>query len=195
MKYTRESIIKRYNAGEPLNIIAFWGHTPHPKKMTKACFSQWYDCSFELQGERYHTSEQYMMAQKAALFGDMETKARIMAADHPKDYKALGREVKNFDAALWDREKYSIVLRGNLAKFSQNPELGAFLLSTGNSVLVEGSPYDHIWGVRLGIDDPRIQNPNEWLGQNLLGFVLMETRDELRTGFSSSSHIAGPAEE
>lgn len=27
MKYTRESIIQRYNTGEELNIIAFWGHT------------------------------------------------------------------------------------------------------------------------------------------------------------------------
>jgi len=192
MKYTTASIIERYNAGEQMNIIAFWGHTPHPKKMTKACFSQWYDCSFELHGERYHTSEQYMMAQKAALFGDTQTKARIMACDHPKDYKALGREVKNFDAALWDREKYSIVLRGNLAKFSQNPELCAFLLSTGNSVLVEGSPYDHIWGVRLGLDDPRIYNPNEWQGENLLGFVLMETRDELRAQFDGAVHSADP---
>lgn len=46
MKYTRESVIDRYNAGEELHIIAFWGHTPNPNKMTKACFSQWYDCQF-----------------------------------------------------------------------------------------------------------------------------------------------------
>ena len=72
------------------------------------------------------------------------------------------------------------MLRGNLAKFSQNPELFSFLDSTGDSVLVEGSPYDDIWGVKLGIDDPRIKNPNEWQGENLLGFVLMETRDILR---------------
>ena len=180
MVYTLESIIERYNAGEEMNIIAFWGHTPNPKKMTKACFSQWYDCRFEVDGVAYHTAEQYMMAQKAILMNDTDTYARIMAADNPKDYKALGREVKHFDAVVWDHAKIDVVLSGNLAKFSQNPQLFAFLDSTGDSVLVEGSPYDGIWGVKLGIDDPRIQNPNEWQGENLLGFALMETRDILR---------------
>lgn len=180
MRYSRESIIERYDAGEQLHIIAFWGHTPNPKKMTKACFSQWYDCQLEVDGVVYHTTEQYMMAQKAALMGDGVTQAKIMASANPRDYKALGREVRNFDEELWDLNKRDVVLRGNLAKFSQNPELFEFLDGTGDSVLVEGSPYDGIWGVRLAIDDPRIQNPNEWQGENLLGFVLMETRDVLR---------------
>lgn len=180
MKYTREQIMERFSKGERTPVIAFWGHTPNPKKITKACFSQWYDCSFEVDGVRYHTAEQYMMAQKAALMNDQETLARIMASDSPADYKALGREVRNFDAARWDQEKYRIVLRGNLAKFSQNPELFRFLDGTGDSVLVEGSPYDGIWGVRLGIQDPRIQDPAQWQGENLLGFALMETRDLLR---------------
>lgn len=73
-----------------------------------------------------------------------------------------------------------MVLRGNLAKFSQNPELLAFLNSTGDSVLVEGSPYDGIWVVKLSIDDPGINNPCNWQGENLLGFALMETRDTLQ---------------
>ena len=180
MKYTRKSIIERYNAGEEMNIIPFWGHTPNPKKMTKACFSQWYDCQFDLFGESYHTAEQYMMAQKASLFKDWTTWNKIMDADDPRAYKALGREVRNFDPERWDREKYRIVLMGNLAKFSMNPELLAYLLDSGDSVLVEGSPFDDVWGVKMGTDDPRIKNPNEWLGENLLGFALMETRDILR---------------
>lgn len=180
MKYTRESLEARYNAGEALNVIAFWGHTPHPYRITKACFSQWYDCRFEVDGVLYHTTEQFMMAQKAILFGDEATLALIMAAEQPRDYKALGRKVQHFDAEKWDAAKYGIVVRGNLAKFSQNPELFDFLDSTGDSVLVEGSPYDSIWGVQLALDDPRIQNPNEWRGENLLGLALMEVRDELR---------------
>lgn len=180
MKYTIESIRQRYNAGEELNIIAFWGHTPNPKKMTKACFSQWYECDFEVDGRQYHTAEQFMMAQKAVLFGDEVTLEKIMAADNPKDYKALGREVRYFDSEVWNREKYNIVLRGNLAKFSQNPQLLEFLLGTGESVLVEGSPYDGVWGVKISLDDPKVHNPNEWQGENLLGLVLMETRDRLR---------------
>ena len=97
MKYRREDLIERIERGEKLSFIPFWGHTPNPKKVSKACLSQWYDCWFEVDGIRYHTAEQYMMARKAALFGDGQTYYRIMAADNPADYKALGREVQGFE--------------------------------------------------------------------------------------------------
>ena len=71
------------------------------------------------------------------------------------------------------------MLTGNLAKFGQNPELWSYLYHTWDSVLVEASPIDGIWGVQLGMDDPRIEDPKEWLGRNLLGFALMEARDIL----------------
>jgi ribA/ribD-fused uncharacterized protein len=103
-----------------------------------------------------------------------------MAADNSRDYKALGREVQFFEPGTWDHAKQAIVLKGNLAKFCQNPELWDYLDGTGDSVLVEASPYDGIWGVKLGIDDPRIEDPAEWRGENLLGFALLEARDILR---------------
>ena len=180
MKYSIKSIQERFNAGEPMEFIFFWGHTANPGHITKACFSQWFPCDFTVEDVHYHTTEQFMMAQKALLFHDTETCAKIMSADNPKEYKALGRLVRDFEPQTWDDCKFDIVCRGNRAKFSQNPELGAFLLGSGNRVLVEASPYDDIWGVKLAQDDPKIQNPNNWAGQNLLGFALMETRDWLR---------------
>ena len=70
--------------------------------------------------------------------------------------------------------------RGNVAKFSQNAELGAFLLGTGHQVLVEASPVDPIWGIGLAATDPAAQDPRAWRGLNLLGFALMAARDVLR---------------
>ena len=183
MKYTVQSIRDRYNAGEALRVIAFWGHTREAgKKMTKACLSQWYDCRFVVENVEYHTAEQYMMARKAERMGDRESWEKIMAAENPRDCKALGRGVRPFDPEVWDREKYGIVLTGNLAKFSQNPDLLDFLSGTGDSVLAEGSPYDGIWGVRMHAEDPDIANPNLWKGENLLGLALMEVRDILQEG-------------
>ena len=72
------------------------------------------------------------------------------------------------------------VLSGNWCKFSQNRDLREFLLSTGDCVLVEASPYDNIWGIRLSASSSEAQDPMKWRGQNLLGFALMEVRDELR---------------
>ena len=72
------------------------------------------------------------------------------------------------------------MLNGNWCTFNQNRDLREFLLSTGDSVLVEASPYDAIWGIRLAASSPEAQDPMKWRGRNLLGFALMEVRDELR---------------
>ena len=45
---------------------------------------------------------------------------------------------------------------------------------------MEASPYDNIWGIRLPASSPEAQDPRKWRGQNLLGFALMEVRNELR---------------
>ena len=74
-----------------------------------------------------------------------------------------------------------IVVRGNAAKFDQQPSLKAFLLGTGDAVLVEASPVDKIWGIGLAENHSDARNPSEWPGLNLLGFALMTVRDELRT--------------
>ena len=88
--------------------------------------------------------------------------------------------MRNFDQLLWDEKKFEIVVRGNVAKFGQNPELKAFLLTTSARVLVEASPLDRVWGVGLAADDPLIEDPRNWQGENLLGFALMETRRRLK---------------
>ncbi|WP_199169863.1 NADAR family protein [Rhodopirellula bahusiensis] len=66
-----------------------------------------------------------------------------------------------------------------VAKFIQNSHLLEFLLGTGDAVLVEASPYDRIWGIGLKADDERAKDPVTWQGQNLLGFALMDVREEL----------------
>ncbi|NVB77229.1 MAG: NADAR family protein [Kofleriaceae bacterium] len=142
-------------------------------------FSQWYRCRFEVDGVTFNCAEQFMMHGKAKLFGDDEIAEQILVADHPREHKALGRKVSNFDDKTWRAERLRIVKDGNRAKFTQNDELLALLLETKGTTLVEASPYDKIWGIGLAEKDPRAQDPKQWKGQNLLGIVLTELRDEL----------------
>ena len=179
MKYNIEKIKEIARMNPNTEITYFWGHTPNPKKMTAACFSQWYDCYFEVDGVQYHTTEQYMMAGKARLFGDDEVLQEIMTADNPHDYKKLGRKIRGFEQEAWDARKYDIVVEGNKAKFGQNPDLKAFLLSTGDAFLAEASPYDKIWGIGLDRETALKGTVEHWQGENLLGCVLMEVRDWL----------------
>jgi ribA/ribD-fused uncharacterized protein len=141
-------------------------------------FSQWYRCTFTLDGQRFGCAEQSMMYGKARLFGDADVAAQILAADHPRQHKALGRKVTPYDDAVWHANRDRIVMESNRAKFAQNPELRALLLATEGE-LVEASPYDKIWGIGLSASDPRAQDPKQWRGQNLLGKILTALRQEL----------------
>lgn len=179
-KYTKQWLQQEVTEGRKQEFCLFWGHQPSKDgSITKSCLSQWWMEDFYTMVDSYLYMEQYMMAGKAQLFGDEERRKEILACSDPKQIKALGRKVRGFDQVVWDKFKYAIVLNGNWCKFSQNRELREFLLSTGDSVLVEASPYDRIWGIQLSADTPEAQNPFRWRGENLLGFALMEVRDEL----------------
>ncbi|MCJ8152883.1 NADAR family protein [Chryseobacterium sp. SSA4.19] len=179
MKYTVESIIKKFQQQEKPEFLFFWGHTVKDY-ITKACFSQWFAFEFEENGISYKTAEHYMMAGKARLFNDQEILEEILRSETPNQAKRLGRKVKNFDPEIWDEHKYEIVKQGNLLKFSQNEKFKEFLLSTHDKVLVEASPYDTVWGIGMLETDPGVDNPDIWKGENLLGFALMEVRDVLK---------------
>lgn len=123
-----------------------------------------------------------MMYRKALLFsptGDSDAVVRtILGESDPRRMRALGRKVRGFDQALWDAEKYQIVLEGNLLRFRGNPECRAKLLATGRRELVEASRYDRVWGIGFSeLQAPTVDRAR-W-GENLLGKVLMEVRDVL----------------
>lgn len=105
-----------------------------------------------------------------------------MSATSPAAAKKAGRLVRGFDEDMWIRERFALVVAGSTHKFGQDPELGGYLLGTGDRVLVEASPLDRIWGIGLAADDERVERPQEWRGLNLLGFALMEARERLRAG-------------
>ncbi|GAA0975601.1 MULTISPECIES: NADAR family protein [Nocardiopsis] len=160
--------------------LCFWGHRPPAGGgVSASCLSQWWAADFTVDGVLYPTAEHYMMAGKARLFGDAGAEARIVAAGHPRDAKAIGREVRGFDQEAWEAARFGIVVEGNLAKFGQNPDLGAYLLGTGSRVLVEASPRDRVWGIGLGARHDHAEQPEHWRGLNLLGFALMEARARL----------------
>lgn len=121
-----------------------------------------------------------MMAKKARLFHDDDALQKIMQAYDPMNQKKMGRRVQGYVDALWKEHCLNTVVRGNVAKFSQNEKLRDFLLSTGDKILVEASPKDSVWGIGLGEESPEAINPRRWSGTNLLGFALMEVRDIIK---------------
>lgn len=148
---------------------------------TKDCvFSQHNSsCPFTIDGIQYNCAEQYMMAEKARLFNDNERLDKIMAETSPQKQKMWGRQVTPFNKEQWDRVAFDVVVKGNLAKFSQNEDALRVLLATRGKELVEAAPRDLIWGIGLGVNNPRAMDKKNWRGQNKLGQALMKVREEL----------------
>lgn len=152
-----------YKTSEKHGYLSQWW-SKHPFWIDKVC---------------YRTAEHYMMAEKARMFSDQLSEAKILNSYHPSIAKSLGRKVKNFNKDAWMKFAFDIVWKGNMAKFSQNPPLKRMLLHTGSKILVEASPTDDVWGIKMDDMNPDAENPEKWQGENLLGFVLMEVRKDL----------------
>lgn len=181
-KYDINWLLACYENGDTLKFIYFWSHlNKYNEEVGKFCFSQWFECLFIVDNQTYKTSEHWMMAQKAKLFGDSDSFNKIVKANKPGEAKELGRQVLGYNDSVWNKWKFELVKIGNIHKFNQNPKLALFLLETGNRVLVEASPMDTIWGIGLSQDSTEIENIYAWRGENLLGFALMETRAFLQS--------------
>jgi ribA/ribD-fused uncharacterized protein len=151
----RDALLRRLGAGARIKYLCFWGHRPLPDgRIGPGCLSQWWPSPFTVAGVEYATAEHWMMAGKARLFEDAEAERRVLSAAHPAGAKKAGRLVRGFDEAVWERERFRIVVEGSVHKFASDPALRAFLLNTGERVLVEASPVDRVWG-RRGGDRPR----------------------------------------
>jgi ribA/ribD-fused uncharacterized protein len=129
---------------------------------------------------QFENTEQYMMAGKALLFGDVPSMDAIMHSPSPKEQKALGRLVRHFDKDVWDRHARNLVYVGTSLKFEQDVTSKLTLLGT-EAVLAEANPYDKVWGIALSETDPKAQDSCQWQGTNWLGQVLTQLRHDLRT--------------
>lgn len=195
MKYDLDWLVKRVNAGEDINLIGFWGKAKGAQD--EKVFSNFYPSHFEVELQNvpegvvlnpdgkftFNCNEQYFMYRKAVEFSDTASIVKILQDGlHPKEYKALGRDVSGFNAERWRRNGYTAMVDGLRYKFSQNDDLKAIILSSSDSVLVEAAPRDTTWGIGYSMSNENWTNPNLWRGKNLLGFALMEVRDELKQG-------------
>lgn len=141
-------------------------------------YSNFYYVEFEYKGYKVTSSEQAFMLEKALMF-DESMVERILTTTNPIEIKKLGRKVKNYDDAKWNKVRYSIMVDILCAKFSVEL-LNSELLGTENEFIVEASPTDKIWGAGLAIGDPRLNYPKYYPDKNLLGHALMDARTRLR---------------
>lgn len=145
-------------------------------------YSNFYYSPFYHQGKMFKWAEQAIMYRKAMLFGAHSIAHEILQATNPAECKKLGRSRQiPFDNEIWDNNKEKIFKEILHDKFKLK-HLRTKMLQTGNREFVEASPYDKIWGIGLDENHPDATNKSKWKGQNLLGKILTEVRNEIKDG-------------
>ena len=131
------------------------------------CFSNFSTHGITLKGRWWPTSEHYFQAQK---FVGTPHEEAIRQAKTPKQAATMGRERTRPLRADWERVKDDVMREAVREKFRAHATIRQILLDTGDALLVENAPGDYYWGI--GADGS---------GKNMLGRILMEIRDELRS--------------
>jgi len=103
--------------------------------------------------------------------GDLAWQEAIRMAETPIKVKVLANSRQHIKRSTedWEAIKLRVMKQAIRAKFEQNPEALALLLSTGDRQLIEATSTDEYWSIG------RSQK-----GENKTGQLLMEVRKELR---------------
>lgn len=142
--------------------------------------SNFYLCPLTYNGHKFHSTEQLFMYLKADTFKDWEIRREILNCKTPKEAKALGRKVRNYDNGVWDKERDNCMYIALLTKYSQCTEFRNLLEENKDKIFAEASPYDNIWGIKLSQDDPKALDPTKWKGENRLGKCINKLIDSLK---------------
>ena len=160
----------------------------------ETCFSNFYPCKIKYENSIFFSSEHLFMYLKAMHFENEDIADLIAMVGTPKEAKALGRKVKNFDEGSWAVYREDYMRIAVYEKFAQNPDLCKELLSDKYFLrqFVEASPLDTIWGIGLHYDDALCDKTENWKGLNLLGKTLTKVRSELINEMHPYSCIRKP---
>lgn len=130
-------------------------------------FSNFAPYPIKLDGKMWPTSEHYFQAQK---FNDERYKEKIRKTKPPMQAAILGRDRKKKLRNDWNSVKINVMRKVLEAKFTQYDELMELLQNTGDSKLIEHTYNDSYWG-----------DGGDGSGKNMLGILLMELRDKLKS--------------
>jgi ribA/ribD-fused uncharacterized protein len=121
-----------------------------------------------LESKMWYTAEHYFQTQK---FYSEGVKKQILKTRSAAEVIRISNNPKLRIRKDWIYVRVDAMRTAVRAKFTQIPELRKLLVNTGDAVLIDHSDDDSYWS-----------DGGDGNGQNMLGVVLMEVRDELRQG-------------
>jgi ribA/ribD-fused uncharacterized protein len=143
-------------------------------------FSNFHSAEVVISGDRFCCNEQFFQRAKALMFGDYETADKIMSETDPYKINVLGKKVRGHKKEVWEKKAYKTLKHVNEVKFSQNLHARQALLDTGDLIIGEASP-DRMYGTGIHISSSHATDETKWIGKNLMGQILTEIRQSLKT--------------
>jgi ribA/ribD-fused uncharacterized protein len=137
----------------------------------------------QIEGQDFFCAEQFMMMDKVLLFNPGNLQDYLKNCKSPPQCKKYGRsrqKISKYNDSAWTKVNLAWVTIGNYLKFTQNLTIKKEMLKTNDALLVEGAENDKIWGVGMYPDNPLINDPKKWKGQNKLGQALMVVRELIK---------------
>jgi ribA/ribD-fused uncharacterized protein len=137
--------------------------------------SNFYPSAIRFEGAWYYNVENSFQAAKTIV--PEERRPFMSPSLTPGQGKRLGRQLTL--RSDWEDVKTGIMKQQLLYKFDrrENDHLSKLLLDTGDAILIEGNRWhDQVWGDCRCSENMKCASP----GQNRLGKVLMEIREELQ---------------
>lgn len=117
------------------------------------------------------TVEHFFQAQK---FHRTPLEEEIRLSPSPMEAKISGQDRNKPLRKDWEKVKDDVMRRAIYAKFTQHNALRNKLISTGDSYIAESTKNDSYWA-----------DGGHGKGRNMLGIILMETRDKLKSMITS----------
>lgn len=113
------------------------------------------------------STEHYFQAQK---FAGTEYEEAVRLTKKPRDAASMGRDRSLPLREDWEKVKDDTMRDAVRAKFTQYAELRCLLVDTADAELIEHTTNDSYWA-----------DGGNGSGKNMLGKILMEIREELRS--------------
>ena len=135
--------------------------------------SNFYEAPFMYEGTRYISSEQFIQANKAKYFGDLNTQELILGCTTSLECKILSKQNHNYEDSKWVEVAGTVCYPGLQAKFQHNPHaIDTLIRKTGNKRIVDCAQSDRLWATGIPLTDPNCLDDTKWIRQGILGQML-----------------------
>ena len=140
--------------------------------------SNFYPCEIRFEGQSFASTEHAYQFYKAMHCGRSDVAQLILQTKQTRSVKIISKRLKTSDA--WKTHKIPLMKKLIRAKAACEPKYRQKLLQSCDHILAEAVPGDEYWSSGLSKADIVWCEPEAWPGENVMGKLHMELREELR---------------